>query len=49
MLLLLFYRYKFYHSQWYNDGTQVPQEQRNVRGLRSSGCNQFYDTLRVNL
>lgn len=45
MLLLLFYRYTFYHSQWYNDGTQVPQEDCNVRGLRSSGRSQLYDTL----
>jgi len=35
--------YKFYHSQWCNDGSQVPQEQRNLRGLRSSGRSRFYD------
>ncbi|XP_016658685.1 male-specific lethal 1-like 1 isoform X2 [Acyrthosiphon pisum] len=36
--------YKFYHSQWYNDGSQAPKE-CNIGGLRSSGCSQFYDTM----
>ncbi|CAI6363479.1 unnamed protein product [Macrosiphum euphorbiae] len=36
--------YKFYHSQWYNDGSQAPNE-CNIDGLRSSGCSQFYDTM----
>lgn len=36
--------YKFYHSQWCNDGSQAPKE-CNTRGLRSSGCSQFYDTM----
>ncbi|XP_060875105.1 male-specific lethal 1-like 1 isoform X1 [Metopolophium dirhodum] len=36
--------YKFYHSQWCNDGSQAPKE-CNIRGLRSSGGSQFYDTM----
>ncbi|XP_022182021.1 male-specific lethal 1-like 1 [Myzus persicae] len=36
--------YKFCHSQWCNDGSQAPKEY-NIRGLRSAGCSQLYDTM----
>ncbi|XP_025405180.1 male-specific lethal 1 homolog [Sipha flava] len=37
--------FKFTHSQWCNDGSKIPLEQNNVRGLRSSGRIQIFDSM----
>jgi male-specific lethal 1 len=35
--------FKFCHSQWCNDGSKAPLD-HNIRGLRSTSRNQFFDT-----